>query len=79
MEMPVESPCKVIPYGVIGHSISFCETDGYVGAGDLFVRCFEGIKFMAKISLSHTFLKKSSYVRHSSKSIFHLKLVMKFH
>ena len=54
METPIEFHCRVVMFGVVGLSLLlvFVKLTGMWVPSTLFVRCFGGIKFMAKISLS---------------------------
>ena len=51
METPVESPYRVVLYGVVGLTLSLVSmTLTGMWVLTTIVRCFGGIKFMAKIS-----------------------------
>ena len=60
MEMPVEFHCGVVTFGVVDLNLLlvFVKLTGIWVPSTLFVQCFEGIKFMANISLSTTKLLK---------------------
>ena len=58
IEVPVELHCGVVTFGVVGLSLPlvFVKLMGTWVPSTLFLRCFGGIKFMAKISLSENFI-----------------------